>query len=181
MKSKTSKHKRANQKITISPAWEPVNVHAAGVDIGSREHWACVPAGSSDRPVRQFGTFTADLEALADWFKDCGVTSVAMEATGVYWIPCSRFWSGGDFKWCWSMRAKPRTSPDAKATCRIASGFSGCIAMACSRVPSGRRSLLCFAHVSALSRRVGQRSRHAMSTHAESDAADEYSTDPGAQ
>ena len=87
MKSKTSKHKRANKKIFINPAWEPVNVHAAGADIGSREHWACVPADSSDRPVRKFGTFTADLEALADWFLACGITSVAMEATGVYWIP----------------------------------------------------------------------------------------------
>ena len=88
MKSKTSKHNRANKKVlSINPAWEPVNVHAAGVDIGSREHWACVPTESSDRPVRKFGTFTADLEALADWFQACGITSVAMEATGVYWIP----------------------------------------------------------------------------------------------
>lgn len=86
MKSKTSKTKKPNKKVSIDAVWEPVNLHAAGVDIGSREHWACVPREASDRPVRKFGTFTADLEALAEWFKECGVTSVAMEATGVYWI-----------------------------------------------------------------------------------------------
>ena len=57
-----------------------------GGDIGSREHWACVPGQASGRSVRQFGTLTADLEAMAAWFKECGVTSIAMEATGVYWI-----------------------------------------------------------------------------------------------
>ena len=88
MKSKASKNKKqSKKKVCIDTVWEPVNVHAAGVDIGSREHWACVPPAASARNVRQFGTFTAELEAMADWFKECGVTSVAMEATGVYWIP----------------------------------------------------------------------------------------------
>jgi len=87
MKSKTSKSKKQNKKISIDAVWEPVNVHAAGVDIGSREHWAAVPREASDRPVRKFGTFTADLEAMTAWFKECGVTSVAMEATGIYWLP----------------------------------------------------------------------------------------------
>jgi transposase len=86
MKSKTSKRKKHSKKVFIDAVWEPVNQHAAGVDIGSREHWACVPREATERPVRQFGTFTADLEAMAEWFKACGVTSVAMEATGVYWI-----------------------------------------------------------------------------------------------
>ena len=87
MKSKTSKSKKRKQKISIDHAWAAVNPHAAGIDIGAREHWACVPADAASNPVRKFGTFTADLEALADWFQACGVTTVAMEATGVYWIP----------------------------------------------------------------------------------------------
>jgi transposase len=86
MKSKTSKCKKQSKKISLEAAWEPVNVHAAGVDIGSREHWACVRPEATERNVRKFGTFTADLEAMAQWFLECGVTSVAMEATGVYWI-----------------------------------------------------------------------------------------------
>jgi transposase len=87
MKSKTSKHKNRNKKLSINDPWELINPQAAGVDIGSREHWACVPATATECPVRTFGTFTEDLEAMATWFKDCGVSSVAMEATGVYWVP----------------------------------------------------------------------------------------------
>jgi len=64
-----------------------VQPHAAGLDIGSRETWACVPASSSPEPVRAFGPFTPDLHRLADWLLACGVQTVAMESTGVYWIP----------------------------------------------------------------------------------------------
>jgi len=63
------------------------NPHAAGIDIGEAEHWVAVPPDRSPQPVRRFGTFTADLDALADWLLDCDITTVAMESTGVYWIP----------------------------------------------------------------------------------------------
>jgi len=63
------------------------NPDAAGIDVGAEEHWACVPADRDPEPVRRFGTCTLDLEALADWLQGCGVTTVAMESTGVYWIP----------------------------------------------------------------------------------------------
>ena len=66
------------------PLYHP---HAAGIDIGEAEHWVAVPPDRSPQPVRRFGTFTADLETLADWLLDCGITTVAMESTGVYWIP----------------------------------------------------------------------------------------------
>jgi len=87
MRSSTQKSKPQKKKVSIDQGWEAINPHAAGIDIGSREHLACVPPGVTENNVRSFGTFTADLEALAQWFKECGVTSVAMEATGVYWIP----------------------------------------------------------------------------------------------
>lgn len=64
-----------------------VNRRAAGLDIGSREIWTCVPPDAAERHVRVFGTFTPDLKQLADWLQACGVTTVAMESTGVYWIP----------------------------------------------------------------------------------------------
>jgi hypothetical protein len=64
-----------------------VNPHAAGVDIGAHEIMACVPVGDDQQLVRAFGTSTADLDALADGFVDCGIQTVAMESTGVYWIP----------------------------------------------------------------------------------------------
>jgi transposase len=65
------------------PELNPINVGAAAVDIGSKIHMAAVnPAW----PVRSFGTFIQDLHGLSEWFKASGVTSVAMESTGVYWI-----------------------------------------------------------------------------------------------
>src|SRR5258708_1759269 len=69
------------------PELKAVNVGAAAIDIGSKMHMAAVNPACTDVPVRSFGTFTQDLHDLADWFKACGVTSVAMESTGVYWIP----------------------------------------------------------------------------------------------
>jgi transposase len=75
------------QSPVLSEALQVFNPHAAGVDIGEAEHWVAVPPGRDPQPVRRFGTFTADLDALADWLIDCGVTTVAMESTGVYWIP----------------------------------------------------------------------------------------------
>jgi hypothetical protein len=64
-----------------------INLNAAGLDIGSAEIWACVPEGRDEVSVRVFETFTIDLYALADWLETCGVETVAMESTGVYWIP----------------------------------------------------------------------------------------------
>jgi len=64
-----------------------VNPDCAGIDIGKDRHFVAVdPARTSD-PVRAFGGFTCDLQAMADWLSSCGVTKVAMESTSVYWIP----------------------------------------------------------------------------------------------
>ena len=71
----------------LSDALQVCHPHAAGIDIGEAEHWVAVPPGGDPQPVRRFGTFTVDLDALADWLIDCGITTVAMESTGVYWIP----------------------------------------------------------------------------------------------
>src|SRR5215471_6712349 len=87
MKTKVPHPKKRKQKISIDQGWEVLNPHAGGIDIGAKEHYVAVPPGSTPNPVRSFSTFTADLNALADWLEECGVTTVAMEATGVYWIP----------------------------------------------------------------------------------------------
>ena len=60
---------------------------AAGIDVGSTMHVVAVPRQSDSEPVRTFGTFTGDLQRLADWLVRVGVTTVAMESTGVYWYP----------------------------------------------------------------------------------------------
>jgi len=87
MRKKVQNHKKRKKKIAVDQAWSLINPNAAGVDLGSREHWVAVPEGRDVQSVRGFGTFTSDLEKLADWLTKCGITSVAMEATGVYWIP----------------------------------------------------------------------------------------------
>jgi len=66
---------------------ERMNPNAAGIDCGAATHYVAVPADRDTTPVRAFQTFTADLHRLADWLTACGVTTVAMESTGVYWIP----------------------------------------------------------------------------------------------
>jgi len=63
------------------------NVHAAGADIGAREIYVAVPTELTDKPVRCFETFTQDLRALVAWLQSHAITTVAMEATSVYWIP----------------------------------------------------------------------------------------------
>lgn len=69
------------------PKLEVTNPNAAGIDIGSASHFVAVPADRDDEPVREFKSFTVDVHKLADWLQACGVDTVAMESTGVYWIP----------------------------------------------------------------------------------------------
>jgi transposase len=64
-----------------------VSLHAAGVAIGAHEIVACVPDGEDQQLRRPFGTYTAALQTLADWFVDRGLETVAMASTGVYWMP----------------------------------------------------------------------------------------------
>jgi transposase len=66
---------------------QQINLNAAGIDIGASEMYVCVPEDRSSASVRVFSSFTVDLQALADWLSECQVTTVAMESTGVYWIP----------------------------------------------------------------------------------------------
>jgi len=75
-------------KARTSPAvLEHINPNAAGIDCGASEHVVAVPPDRDGTPVQTFRTFTGDLERLVDWLQGCRVTSVALESTGVYWIP----------------------------------------------------------------------------------------------
>jgi len=73
--------KRQDKNLTL------INADAAGIDIGSAKHYVSVPEDRDEKPVRVFSTFTRDLKALSEWLKTCGIKTVAMESTGVYWIP----------------------------------------------------------------------------------------------
>jgi transposase len=81
-----SKRRRRNKGMCLEdrPVLKP---NAAGIDVGAREMFVAVPSGRDESPVRGFATFTEDLERLTDWLEQCGVTTVALESTGVYGIP----------------------------------------------------------------------------------------------
>jgi transposase len=82
-----SRKKTYQKKKKTAPVCCVVEPNAAGVDIGTEEIYAAVPADRDGQPVRCFPTFTEDLERLADWFQACRIETVAMESTGVYWLP----------------------------------------------------------------------------------------------
>jgi len=79
--------KKQVQKVVSLDSLKQINLNAAGLDIGDDEIYACVPEGRASESVRSFETFSADLHRLANWLAECGVTTVAMESTGVYGIP----------------------------------------------------------------------------------------------
>jgi len=81
------RRKKASTKPHVDSGFSLIRPNAAGMDIGSREHYVAVPEGSDSRPVRSFGCTTSELKEMAAWLKSCGVETVAMEATGVYWVP----------------------------------------------------------------------------------------------
>src|SRR6266704_5811635 len=78
--SRDTRGRSSGQLATINP-------NAAGLDVGSTFHVVAVPGDRDDTPVRTFRTFSGDLYRLTDWLEETGIKTVAMESTGVYWIP----------------------------------------------------------------------------------------------
>lgn len=85
---KSSKKNKEGKVGGVLPKYlEQINLRAAGIDVGASAHFVAVPPDCDENSVREFKSFTGDLYALADWLKICGIKTVAMESTGVYWIP----------------------------------------------------------------------------------------------
>jgi transposase len=82
-----ARKRKNNSKKIGAPVLHCLNPNAAGVDVGATEIYIAVPADRDPQPVRHFSTFTEDLHAAANWLKSCQIETVAMESTGVYWIP----------------------------------------------------------------------------------------------
>ena len=82
--AKRKQNSRRGRRQRSTPV---VNPNAGGIDIGATEIFVAVPANRDPDSIRSFPTFTEDLHALARWLLDCGVSTVAMESTSVYWIP----------------------------------------------------------------------------------------------
>jgi transposase len=77
----------ARRLQSADPGLDIIHPNAAGIDVGNSTHYVAVRPDRDPEPVRRFDCFTADLHRLADWLEHCGVTTVAMQSTGVYWIP----------------------------------------------------------------------------------------------
>src|SRR5271156_5946973 len=87
---------RAGETLSLN-CIEP---NAAGIDVGAREVYVAVPADRDPKPVRSFMTFTEDLQALVAWVLACRIRTVAMESTGVYWIPLFQLLEGQGIEVC---------------------------------------------------------------------------------
>jgi transposase len=77
---------KSGRPVSVS-LFERIQPDAAGIDCGQNSHFVSVPPERDQQPLREFRTFTSDLQRLADWLAQCGVKTVTMESTGVYWIP----------------------------------------------------------------------------------------------
>ena len=95
-----AKQKRPIRMKVQLNALEQINLHAAGIDVGAEEVYVAVPPDRDTHSVRSFPTFTADLRRLAEWLKACQIKTVAMEATGVYWIPLYELLEEEGFEVC---------------------------------------------------------------------------------
>jgi hypothetical protein len=93
---RTDKKQWRNRKVrkeltrrlqSANPGLEMVHPHAAGIDVGNSAHYVAVRPDRDAQSVRRFECFTADLYRLAEWLQSCGVKTVALQSTGVYWIP----------------------------------------------------------------------------------------------
>jgi len=109
--------------------------NAAGIDIGSTDIYVAVPADRDTENVRSFPTFTQDLYALADWLKRCGIETVAMESTGVYWIPLFQILEDRGFEVCLVNARHVKNVPGRRTDVPTANGFSFCIRSVCCAPP----------------------------------------------
>jgi len=116
------------------PGLEIIYRDAAGIDVGSESHFVAVPPGRDPQPIREFGSWTAALQAMVEWLKKCEVGTVALQATGVYWMAlCDMLEEAGIQVWVVN-------APGARVMSRNASGCGGCTRMVCCGTPTGRRS-----------------------------------------
>ena len=174
MRIRHSRHSRTDARPCVNP-------HAAGLDIGSEEIWACVPEDRDAQPVRPFGTFTPDLYALAEWLAACRIETVAMESTGVYWIPSLRDSGGAGLPGAPGQCAPSQACAGAQERCEGLSVDSVLAYLwpAERLVSPGRRDVR-VAGLLASPGHLARASGRPYPAHAEGPAADERAADPGA-
>ena len=104
------------RKLTAeNPGLEIVNRNVAGIDVGNESHYVAVAPGCDPQPVREFGSWTADLERMAEWLKACGVEMVVMQSTGVYWMALYDILEAQKFKVCLTNARHTKNLPGRKS------------------------------------------------------------------
>ena len=103
------------QLNTEDPGLEIVNRNVAGIDVGNETHYVAVPPGRDPQPVQEFGSWTAELERMADWLKTCGIETVVMQSTGVYWIALYDVLETRGFKMCLANARHTKNLPGRKS------------------------------------------------------------------
>jgi transposase len=99
--------------------FDVINPNAGGIDVGASEMWVCVPGESDQDRVRKFGTDTVELEAIAAWLLQRGVRTVAMESTGVYWIPLFQILENHGLEACLVNARHVKNVPGRRKTDRL--------------------------------------------------------------
>lgn len=89
---------KSSDKMRVPSEITRINPDVAGMDLGSAEHWVCVPSDRAQENVRRFGVYTEDFRKLSDFLRASRISSVAMESTGVYWIPLYEFLDKAGFE-----------------------------------------------------------------------------------
>ena len=120
---------RARQSVMANTSREALSIthpNAAGIDIGSASHYVAVPPDRDHQAVREFPGFTVDLNTLADWLKACRVDIVAMESTGVYWIPLFELLESRGFTVLLVNARHVKNVSGRKSDVRMAGRASGC-------------------------------------------------------
>jgi transposase len=117
MSGPLNRKQRRELERTLSaedPGLEIVNRNVAGIDVGNESHFVAVAPGRDAQPVQEFGSWTAELERMADWLKACGIETVVMQSTGVYWIALFDVLEARQFKVCLANARHTKNLPGRK-------------------------------------------------------------------
>ncbi|WP_346658456.1 transposase [Bradyrhizobium sp. 134] len=133
---------RKKSKSKVDRTMPMVHPNAAAIDIGATMHMAAVGADCAFEPVRSFGTFTADLDELVEWFVECGVETVVMESTSVYWILIFELLDARGFAVFLVNARDAKHVPGRKTDVSDAQCYSGSIRSDCCGRAFGRRGRL---------------------------------------
>ena len=133
---------RKRSKSKIDRTMPMVHPNAAAIDVGATMHMAAVGADRTPEPVRSFGTFTTDLHRLVDWFIECGVETVVMESTSVYWIPIFELLDARGFTLFLVNARDAKHVPGRKTDVSDAQRYSGFIPTVCCVPVFGPRARL---------------------------------------